>query len=54
MLYHHRSTFAGGGMTRADCRVHGEGGELLASFGVDAMVRRFAGHAGPVDARTAL
>ncbi|MGH9091522.1 MAG: acyl-CoA thioesterase domain-containing protein [Acidimicrobiales bacterium] len=54
MLYHHRSTFAGDGMTRADCRVHGEDGELLASFGVDAMVRRFAGHEGPVDASTAL
>jgi acyl-CoA thioesterase-2 len=54
MLYHHRSTFAGNGMTRADCRVHGEDGALVASFGVDAMVRRFGDDAGPVDARTAL
>ena len=26
MLYHHRSTFAGDGMTHAECRVHDEGG----------------------------
>ncbi|HEY1650671.1 MAG TPA: acyl-CoA thioesterase domain-containing protein [Acidimicrobiales bacterium] len=41
MLYHHQSTFAGDGMTHAECRVHAESGDLLASFTVDAMVRRF-------------
>jgi acyl-CoA thioesterase/uncharacterized protein (DUF427 family) len=53
MRYHHRSTFAGDGMTHAECRVHDEGGELLASFTVDAMVRRFP-DATAADARTAL
>ena len=43
MLYHHLSTFAGDGMTHSECRVHGEGGTLLASFSVDAMVRSFDG-----------
>jgi len=53
MLYHHLSTFAGGGMTHAECRVHTEEGSLLASFTVDAMVRPFA--PGPArDPRTAL
>ena len=42
MLYHHLSTFAGDGMTHSECRVHDQGGRLLASFTVDAMVRRFA------------
>ena len=43
MLYHHRSTFAGDGMTHAECRVHDEdGARSLASFTVDAMVRAFA------------
>jgi acyl-CoA thioesterase len=42
MLYHHRSTFAGDGMTHAECRVHTEEGALVASFTVDAMVRAFA------------
>ena len=41
MLYHHESTFAGDGMTHAACRVHNEAGDLLASFSVEAMVRRF-------------
>ncbi len=41
MLYHHVSTFAGDGMTHAEGRVHDEQGALLASFTVDAMVRRF-------------
>jgi acyl-CoA thioesterase II len=41
MLYHHHSTFAGDGMTHAECRVYTEGGELSASFTVDAMVRPF-------------
>jgi acyl-CoA thioesterase len=42
MLYHHRSTFAGDGMTHAECRVYTEEGALVASFTVDAMVRHFA------------
>jgi acyl-CoA thioesterase-2 len=43
MLYHHLSTFAGDGMTHAECRVHDEAGALLASFTVEAMVRLFRG-----------
>ena len=43
MLYRHLSTYAGDGMTHAECRVHDEAGGLLASFTVDAMVRPFAG-----------
>ena len=54
MLYHHQSTFAGDGMTHAECRVHAEGGELLASFNVEAMVRPFPGGGGARDERTAL
>ena len=54
MLYHHESTFAGDGMTHSACRVYDEGGGLLASFSVDAMVRRFAPSTGAVDDRTAL
>ncbi|HET6953654.1 MAG TPA: DUF427 domain-containing protein [Acidimicrobiales bacterium] len=54
MLYHHLSTFAGDGMTHSECRVHDEAGDLLASFTVDAMVRRFAGDTPAVDPRTAL
>jgi acyl-CoA thioesterase len=42
LLYHHESTFAGDGMTRATCRVHDEEGDLVASFSVVAMVRAFA------------
>lgn len=53
MLYRHLSTFAGDGMTHAECRVHGDAGDLLASFSVDAMVRGFPGGA-TGDARTAL
>jgi acyl-CoA thioesterase len=53
MLYHHESTFAGAGMTHSSCRVYDEEGLLLASFAVDAMVRRFAG-GGAADSRTAL
>jgi len=41
LLYHHRSTFAGAGMTHAECRVHTESGTHVASFSVDAMVRAF-------------
>lgn len=53
MLYHHVSTFAGAGMTHAECRVHAEDGTLLASFTVDAMVRAFPDSA-ERDERTAL
>ena len=53
MLYHHRSTFAGDGMTHAECRVHAEDGALLASFSVEAMVRAFPDSA-VRDERTAL
>jgi acyl-CoA thioesterase II len=53
MRYHHRSTFAGDGMTHAECRVHDEDGCLLASFTVEAMVRPFADPTA-VDDRTAL
>ena len=54
MLYRHLSTFAGDGMTHAECRVHDEGGALLASFTVEAMVRPFPPGTGAVDERTAL
>ena len=54
MLYRHHSTFAGDGMTHAECRVHDEDGALVASFTVDAMVRGFAGGATATDDRTAL
>ena len=40
MRYHHHSTFAGDGMTHSECRVYNLEGDLLASFTVDAMVRR--------------
>jgi acyl-CoA thioesterase-2 len=39
--YHHRSTFAGDGMTHSECRAYDVDGRLLASFAVDAMVRAF-------------
>ncbi len=42
MLYRHHSTFAGDGMTHAECRVYQEDGTLLASFTVEGMVRRFS------------
>ena len=54
MLYHHLSTFAGDGMTHAECRVHDERGALVASFTVDAMVRGFREGTRPQDERTAL
>jgi acyl-CoA thioesterase II len=54
MLYHHESTFAGDGMTHAECRVYAEDGDLLASFTVEAMVRPFPGGDGARDERTAL
>jgi acyl-CoA thioesterase len=53
MLYSHRSTFAGDGMTHSECRVHSEDGLFVASFTVDAMVRAFADIA-QVDSRTAM
>jgi acyl-CoA thioesterase II len=55
LLYHHESTYAGDGMTHSACRVHTEGGALVASFSVDAMVRGFAG-GGPAgrDERSAM
>ena len=46
MRYHHRSTFAGSGMTHAECRVYDEAGTLLASFTVEAMVRPFPDEGG--------
>lgn len=54
MLYHHVSTFAGDGMTHAECRVFTERGELLASFSVEAMVRPFPDGDGTRDERTAM
>jgi acyl-CoA thioesterase len=54
MLYRHHSTFAGDGMTHAECRVFTEGGELLASFSVDAMVRPFTESDRARDERTAM
>ncbi len=54
VLYSHRSTFAGGGMTHSECRVYDEGRDLLASFTAECMVRGFAAAHGPVDERTAL
>ncbi len=54
MLYHHDSIFAGDGMTHSACRVHDEEGRLLASFSVDAMVRKFAAGPAAVDDRTSL
>ena len=54
LLYHHQSTFAGDGMTHAECRVHEEDGALVASFNVDCMVRAFAGDKAPMDSRRAL
>lgn len=54
LLYRHVSTFAGDGMTHAECRVHDEDGGLVASFTVEAMVRAFAEPSGAADPRTAL
>ena len=52
MLYRHHSTFAGDGMTHSECRVYDEHGALLASFTVDAMVRRFAADRKPDERRS--
>lgn len=54
MRYHHRSTFAGNGMTHAECRAYSEDGDLLASFSVEAMVRGFADPSQQGNARTAM
>lgn len=53
MHYHHHSTFAGDGMTHSECRVYNIEGALLASFSVEAMVRRFSTDR-PVSDRIAL
>jgi acyl-CoA thioesterase II len=53
MRYHHHSTFAGDGMTHSECRVYNAEGALLASFTVEAMVRKMANDR-PVNERTAL
>lgn len=54
MLYHHRSTFAGDGMTHSECRVYDEDRALVASFTVEAMVRAFADPTTEADYRSAL
>jgi acyl-CoA thioesterase II len=54
MLYHHHSTFAGDGMTHADCRVHGDDGALVATFTVEGMVRGFQARPPTADGRAAL
>lgn len=54
MLYHHRSTHAGDGMTHSECRVYDEDRALVASFTVEAMVRAFADPTRSVDDRTAM
>lgn len=54
MLYRHLATFAGEGMTHSECRVHDEAGALLASFTVDAMVRRMDREPSMVDDRWAM
>jgi acyl-CoA thioesterase II len=54
MRYHHHSTFAGSGMTHAECRAYTEDGDLLASFAVEAMVRGFADPSQQGNARTAM
>jgi acyl-CoA thioesterase len=53
LLYRHLSTFAGDGMTHAECRVHAEDGRLVASFTADCMVRAFEGGT-KVDHRTTM
>ena len=52
MLYRHCSTFAGDGMTHSECRVYNEARTLLASFAVEAMVRRAPDR--PLDERKSL
>jgi acyl-CoA thioesterase len=52
VLYRHRATVVHDGMAHAECRVHDEHGHLVASFTVDAMLRRL--DRPTPDARTAL
>jgi acyl-CoA thioesterase len=54
LRYHHESTFAGDGMTHAECRVYTEGDDLVASFTVDGMVRGFGSPAAASNPQTAL
>lgn len=54
MLYHHRSTYAGDGMTHSECRIYDEGGHLFASFTVESMLRAMATDGVPFNRRTAL
>jgi len=54
LLYRHLSTFAGDGMTHAECRVFGPAEALVASFSVEAMVRRFDGKPASTDDRSVL
>lgn len=53
LRYHHHSTYAGDGMTHAECHIHDDSNTLVASFTVDAMVRQFDGEPAG-DARSAL
>ncbi|HVU60178.1 MAG TPA: acyl-CoA thioesterase domain-containing protein [Mycobacteriales bacterium] len=54
LRYHHESTFAGDGMTHAECRVYDEDDRLVASFTVDGMVRGFSSPTAAADPQTAL
>lgn len=54
MLYHHRSTFAGDGMTHSECRIYDDVGHLLASFTVESMLRAMTTDGVPSNPRTAL
>ena len=52
VLYRHLATVVADGMSHAECRVHDESGDLVASFTVDAMIRALDRPGS--DARTAL
>jgi len=52
VLYRHLVTVVADGMAHGECRVHDESGALVASFTVDAMIRRLERTG--ADARTAL
>jgi acyl-CoA thioesterase len=52
VLYRHHATVVADGMAHSECRVHDEHGALIASFTVDAMIRRLERR--DADARTAL
>ncbi len=54
MLYHHRSTFAGDGMTHSECRAYDQAGHLLASFAVAAMLRSMSPSGAATDSRPAM